>query len=533
MNDVEIPDVLSFRGFVQSLFRHKLVLILTFVVVFGLISVYTIYRGRDYESTSKLFIRMGRETVSIDPIAEASGQVVGVTNTQDREINSVVSILMNRDLLEQVVDQVGVETVLDGLTEDGEKTESPLKEAIFGARAWVFDTARGMGLLETVTPREEAIGSLRDSLEVSATEASAVVKVAVLADSPKLAQLLNQKVIDAYKTFHARANSSTGSLEFFDSQAERLEKQLLEATRKLASKKIEYDIVSLDVKQEMMEQKLLSIDDLLMRATTNLASSTSKIAALEGQLEQEEALVQSSEVEGMANTVRAAMRDQLFQLQILESERLSRYSPEHHKVREIQDQIKQVRSIFEGEAQQVQVTSSVNQVQQQLRISLLNEQAAIASLNAQIDALKSQRQALKEEIGGLNACEFEMLELQRTVEVLDINYRQYVENLEQVRIVKELEDQSISNINVVQQPSLVETPVGPNNMSMYAIGLVIAICASFGMAVLCELYWPSRTRNVAPASAPVPATSPNRNGARAAQTVAEAAERPLEADVPA
>ncbi|MGI9515487.1 MAG: GumC family protein, partial [Pirellulaceae bacterium] len=513
MNDVEIPDVLSFRGFVQSIFRHKLIVLLTFVVVLGLVSAYTVFRGRDFESTSKLFIRKGRETVSIDPIAEAAtGQVISVTDTQDREINSVVSILMNRDLLEQVVDDVGVDTILDGLKDGPENADSPIKSALVGARSFVVESMREMGLLETLTRREEAIGSLRESLKVDATDLSAVVKVAVVADSPKLAQLLNKKVIDAFRTYHARANSSTGSLEFFDSQAKRLEEQLKTASRKLADKKIEYDVVSLDVKKEMLEQKMLSIDDLLMRAETGLAASSSKITELDRQLEQEASLVQSSAVEGMANTARAAMRDRLFELQILESERLTRYSPEHPKVREIRDQIKQVQSIFENEAEQVQVTSSVNEVQQQLRISLLIEKATVASLSAQIDALKSQRQALKEEIEALNACEFDLIELQRQVDVLDINYRQYIENLEQVRIVKELEDQSISNINVVQQPSFVETPIGPNNMTMYAIGFIIAICASFGVAVLCELYWPSRLRDVAPVQAAPASVAPARNG---------------------
>ena len=155
MNHVDAPDVLSLQGFVQSIVRHKLKVLLSFAIMLTLICTYTVNRGRNYESTSKLFVRKGKETATIDPIAEASGRIISVTDTQDREINSIVSILVNRDLLEQVVDDVEPETILNFQDDDDPPGKSSAKLAISSMiadlknsirlRVWLLEMDRSTG----------------------------------------------------------------------------------------------------------------------------------------------------------------------------------------------------------------------------------------------------------------------------------------------------------------------------------------------------------------------------------------------------
>ena len=107
-------------------------------------------------------------------------------------------------------------------------------------------------------------------------------------------------------------------------------------------------------------------------------------------------------------------------------------------------------------------------------------------------ALESEQEKLKDEIKRVNEGERKLVGLQRHVDLLDANYRRYVENLEQVRIQKELENERISNVNLVQKPSFVDFPSGPSNLLIIALGMIASLCTACSVAVLCELTLPRR-----------------------------------------
>lgn len=481
-------DVLSLPGFLRALRRHRKKVITTFAVLMVLTVFYVANRGREYESSAKLFVRIGRETVSVDPTAEASGQLVSVTDTQEREIRSIVSLLSNRDLLEQVVDDLGTDTILNYAVASGEQTAD--NGLIRSAIGLVKSSLTSCGLLETVSDRELAIQSVRDSLSVEAGDSTAVIKISARAEDPALAQMIVSKLLDLHLEYHLRANSSPGSLPFFNAQTEQLRKELDAASAHMAAIKNENNLASLDAKKHSLEQEMLSLKQKLVQGKANLASATSTISELERQLSQESEMVPSAETVGMANSAKAAMRQELYRLQIQESEFLSKYKPTHPKIAEIRDQIEKARDVFDNEQQQVQTTNSTNAVFQQLRMSLLVEQSKAAAIRAELESLTSERENLAAEIVRVNSGELELLKIQRQVDLLDTNYRRYVENLEQVRINRELESQQISNLNVVQQPSFVDFPVGPGNRLLLAAGMIASAAIACLVCMFCAFAEP-------------------------------------------
>ena len=340
-----------------------------FALMATLTVFYAISRGRDYESSAKLFVRVGRETVSVDPTAEASGQLIGVSDTQEREIRSIASLLANRDLLEQVVDEVGPSTILGH-----SDSKSPLRQTIGSIpRLDQIDTYRVRHPRAGWRSRESAIQSLRESLSIEAEESSAVIKVAVKADSPKLAQLLVAKLIELHLSYHLHANSTPGSLPFFGSQSERLLAELDLASEELTEVMNSNSVASMDAKKQSLESQMQLLREQLSQATTDLAAATSTVTTLEGQLADETEFIPASETVGMANSVNAAMRQELYRLQILESELLARTKENHPRLTQIRDQIEKAQSVFDNEEQQVQTTTSTNDVYQQVRIRLLGE----------------------------------------------------------------------------------------------------------------------------------------------------------------
>jgi uncharacterized protein involved in exopolysaccharide biosynthesis len=357
-------------------------------------------------------------------------------------------------------------------------------------RGLVKATLVTCGVLEHIPDREQAIQSVRDSLSVEAGDSSSVIKITAVAESPKLAQMIVSRVVDLHLAYHLQANSSPGSLTFFDTQTERLRTELARASNELAALKNENGLASLEAKKESLETQMLSLNENLSQATADLAAASSTVSELQQQLAGEAELVPSAETVGMAGSVKSAMREELYRLQILESELHAKLKGTHPKIAEIRDQIDQARSVFEQEEQQVQTTNSTNAVHQQLRINLLVELGNRAAFESRIEALESERNKLKQEIIRVNDGEVKLAGLQRQVDLLDTNYRRYVDNLEQVRIHKELESQQISNVNVVQQPSYVESPVGPGNLVILMLGLIASAACACSVALLSELASP-------------------------------------------
>jgi uncharacterized protein involved in exopolysaccharide biosynthesis len=136
-------DVFSLPGFLQALLRHRKKVLFTFLILVALTVLFVVSREREYASSAQLFVRIGRETVSVDPTAEAAGRLISVTDTQEREIRSIVSVLGNRDLLEQVVDDLGPTTILEE-----SKEPSALKKVIKPIRESIKSTLVTSGILE-------------------------------------------------------------------------------------------------------------------------------------------------------------------------------------------------------------------------------------------------------------------------------------------------------------------------------------------------------------------------------------------------
>jgi len=483
-------DVFSLPGFLQALRRHRVKVLLTFLLSAATTFFYTINRSREYESSAKLFVRVGRETVSVDPTAEAAGQVVSVTDTQDREIHSIVSLLSNRDLLEQIVDDLGPATIFGYVEGEGDEDESKLAELIAAAKVGLKSALISVGLLENATPREIAIQIVRDSISVDTDGSSSVIKVSARAETPRLAQLLVQKLIEHHLGFHLQANSALGSLSFFSTETERLLNSLEMVSAELAEVKNKNSVASINTKRESLERQLLTLNERQTQAVSALASATATVNLIREQLLDELEFVPAAETVGMANSTSAGMRQELYRLEILESELLAKLTANHPKVSDIRQQITKARAVMDEEETQVQTTKGINLVHQQLRINLLTELANQQARQAEIDSIERERSKLKQEIATMNQGQLELDRLEREVNLLDTNYRRYVESLEQVRIQKELEQQRISNVNIVQKPSYIDYPVGPSNLVVLALGLISSFSFSCGVAVLAELVSP-------------------------------------------
>ena len=113
---------------------------------------------RTFRSEAKLFVRMGRESVTLDPTA-TMGQVVAAADSRESEVNAVAELLSSRTLAEKIVDQFGPTVILEL---DPEK-----KSPSLGQRLEWLDTYN-LNPLRVYSLRDKAIKAFLESVRTLA-----------------------------------------------------------------------------------------------------------------------------------------------------------------------------------------------------------------------------------------------------------------------------------------------------------------------------------------------------------------------------
>ncbi len=394
-----------------------------------------------YQSTGKLFVRLGRENVTLDPTANlGQGSMSAVPQLRDQEINTVVETLRSRVLYERVVDVLGPETVLAG-------NPSMLD--------WL--------LPRSLRPRNEAVDRLARRSEAMAVRKSNLISIACEGPDPALAQREAQTLVDCFFDYHRSLNRTPGAGPFFARQAKLLGEQLAAKEAETLAIKNRMGVVSvaeqkrlLLARADALEQDWQTSEACVMETEAAIAVFRQQIASLPEQFTVERS-------EGHANSSADAMRDRLYTLEVQESELAARLTDDHFLLWQAREQLAQAREIQQTEhARRMRMKGARNRAFDQAETSLLAKEAELAAHRARAEAQRAELDTTKQEMLALNQAEAQLAQLERELELLRDDYGKYSQSLEQTRIDEALEAGRISNISVAEPPRLPHRALRPN-----------------------------------------------------------------------
>jgi uncharacterized protein involved in exopolysaccharide biosynthesis len=458
MNSVQ-RNIPPLRDIARTFYWHKRIWGGYFIVVMAATLAVIGWYPRRYASQAKLYLRMGRETVSLDPTA-TTGEIISVQESRKSEINTVVEMLGSRVLHERVVEQLGPSFIVDGT-------------------AAATDSSGEI--------REQAIILFGESLEVYAPKDSYVINVKYLGSSPKQAQRITAELVDAFMVKHLRAHRTSGSQEFFQQQTELMQKEWTEAARRLQDAKNAMGLISIEAQKKLLEEESGRIESELVAATTAHSAATAKVQRLEESIQEMPERVRAQEVQGNPNNALDTMRAKLYELELLERELGSKFTAAHPQVIAVREQVREAREVLASqEPKRTLFTTTVNPNREKLQLELLTQQVEAESLSAKVAALREEYARSQQRVKQLNEREAEMHQLEQEAELAQANYKSYSENLEQTRIDQALQDDRISNVNVFQPASLEMEPVVPNKKMVLVIGLAAAVLGSLVITMLME-----------------------------------------------
>ncbi len=160
-----------------------------------------------FTSEASLFVRLGKETVGLDPTA-TTGQTIALQDSRERRNLLRLTLVQSRTVLERVVDKVGPEKIL-------EVSNQPAKAK------WLPIDMKKIQALNPVyvdSPRDKAIEALAKRLEIFNPRSTTIVGLRYETIDPALAAAVLDEVIQASIDTHVRVHQNEGSSRFFQVQ---------------------------------------------------------------------------------------------------------------------------------------------------------------------------------------------------------------------------------------------------------------------------------------------------------------------------
>jgi polysaccharide biosynthesis transport protein len=412
------------RDMARILFRHWRKMAAVFCGALLLTLLATALYPRSYYSEAKIVIRVGRESVALDPTA-TTGQTIMLQKTQEDEVNLAMDILSSHEVLHRVVDAVGAKRILDKLKTTGAPAVSTSSTASAPVATestvnWLDSILSGLRLSEVSSDSDLAIRRLNSRIRISAPKQSTIITIGYSAASPELAHDVVDAVTNVFLEEHLRLNQADGSLEFFAEQADKLHEELITKQAELRDRKNAFKLTSANSRPSMLERA----DD--------------------------------------------ALRAKLFELETQESDLKSRYTDDYPPLKELR------RQRAETEAALTAVPEG------------LTKSSAGAPGPGRLVASTSQDGKLYAELQSLNDQELQLAQLERDVQLLDGKYRMHVEKLEQARVNEAMGKERITNVKIAQPATFVAKAAWPNKRLLLSLGLAVAVCGAFGGALLAE-----------------------------------------------
>lgn len=466
----------------ESLFRHKW----TFLILTGLglvaTGAYLFGRDRAFDSTARVFIRLGRESVP-DTTTVVTGHSVQANDPQRREIQSAIDMIRSNSMMEGIVDRIGVEQILN-YTDEFTESNAPnpfvqsLKEQIPAVKKFLAS----IRLVDPENRRAKAIERLEKRIRASNEEHSNVLSVRIRSESPKLSQEIGKILLEKFQELHRTAHEVPGAYSFFDEQLASVKSMLDDKMSRLRDAKNESGISSIENQKQVLTELLKGVELSISNAISDVKGTSAKLVDMKSTLETLPERVLSSEVNGLTNTSKDDMRNSLYHLEVEYADLRMKYTDDNPRVRLKKQQLDEAKAVFVTEKVDPQKTMTINPTYEDVKVRHMIAKAEEAGSSARVNELKQQRENIIQQIREINRKELEIETLTRDIAVLNEKYRKYAENMEQSRIDNALQQGNLSSVNIIQEPNFNDDPVDTSNSIVFLIGSVGSVLFGLGGA---------------------------------------------------
>lgn len=339
------------------------------------------------------------------------------------------------------------------------------------------------------------VDSLTSSLKIQSTGRDNLYTLSYRSEDPAKSQRVVQALVSIFveSSLGDKRNDAASARKFIDDQIKSYESKLEEAENRLKDFKLKnIDIQSGDGNSSI--DRLSTMIDELNRAKLSLREAENSRDALRRQILGEEpvllpdspnssAAASLPEVDGRIETQKRRLDDLL-----------QKYTDQHPDVvgarrliKDLEEQKRQELLVRKkiAAANPGSISISNNPVFQQLKVSLAEAEANVASLQARVSEFESRHKRSLERLKTSPQLEAEFSQLNRDYGIIKRNYEQLVSRRESAELSGDLEATgSVADFRLIDPPRASPFPVSPNRKVLFPLGLLIALASGVIAAFL-------------------------------------------------
>jgi uncharacterized protein involved in exopolysaccharide biosynthesis len=462
---------LTLRDFLTVGFRRKRLLLTSFFTIVLLAVLYPFVLP-NYESETKILVKHERPP---DPVGVSTDArpIFSPDNVTEEELNSEIELINSKDLLRQVVIACDLQHPKTWMGRTLATIRRTLKAAV--------------GITETEDDRiYKTADRLFRVINIEPVDKSNIIDITYGAADGKLSARVLKTIDDLYLAKHLAVHRPPGQLQFFDQEAAKYQKELMDAEAKLSA----FDqggAVGPEPEVQLTSQgghlaKLSDFREALAQTRASIAETEHRIHSLEQQVtttpsRQTTALRRADNPELLQS-----LKATLLGLEIKRSELLAKFEPTYRPVVEVEKEIAEAQAaIAAAEANPMRdETTDVNPAQQWVLVELEKAKSELRTLEGRATAMNKIVQSYDETARKLGEQSILERDLQRAQKVSEQNYLLYVQKREEARISDALDARRILNVSIAQPPTL---PLLPKHSPLlYAVaGVFLAGVVSIGL----------------------------------------------------
>jgi uncharacterized protein involved in exopolysaccharide biosynthesis len=485
-------SVLTLRDILKVLFKRKSLIITVTVAATITATVVVFLKPPAYESVAQILVRRSipeMEEPSANP-AERGSQTFFRQINQADEMNTAISVLKSRDLVESVMDQMKLTPEQFDKVPDFRRY---IRMAWNGCRdtgSYIWHETKYLLHLSR-RPTAEEIASLKQeqfvnkalkAVIVEQIPDSDVLRIGIRMNDPALAQKFSHLYSEMALAWHFEKFRQTGNLSFFQDQADQSSDELAKLEKDLATMRHDMNLIGIAERRALIIESRFQFEARLNTVLANLAANHAEMRRIDMLLTNEPATATLTR-ETSINPLHQQVVDKIGELELRRVSDAGKLTPQSRTLRDMDDTLDGWKSHLTQipEQQEISVVEGLNSVHQRLRQKQVDLAAETAALSAEAEVLRQRIAAYDSDLNNLNDGAYKVSDLERRIAAREAVYAQYLRNSEQARVSEAKQQARMANLNIVQSAALPVRPINPRKL--------FSILLSAGGSLLVSLAW--------------------------------------------
>lgn len=356
--------------------------------------------------------------------------------------------------------------------------------------------------LKTKADQELLVDSLMKTLEIKSSGRDNLYVLAFRDSQPEQARRVVQSLTSIFveSSLGDKRKDSDTAKKFIEEQIKSYEGKLQEAENRLKEFKLRNMSVSSQDGKDYFG-RMGEISASLNQARLELREAENSRDALKRQIAGEEPVLLPDAPEGSSTGVALPEIDgRIDALKRNLDALLQRFTEQHPDVvgtkrviAELEEQKRQeLASRKKPVASQAASSINANPVYQQLKVSLAEAEANVASLGTRVAEYQSRYNQLKDAARMLPQIEAEFTQLNRDYDIHKKNYESLVAKRESASISGDMDSAGgIADFRLIDPPRVSPKPVAPNRVILLSLALLLSLGAGAGASFLASQVWPT------------------------------------------